>query len=170
MAKQKSNAYQNGGFWEELGRVTLASAGSSMDLTFTAKKYLKIIYVYYASGGSVTSTMRFNNDSGGNYSLRFSDNGGTENTLASQANLYPDTGGGIYPVSGEVSILNTAANEKLVRMLIEGGGTGGAANIPTRRTMTGKWVNTTNAINRVTFATALNNFAIGSEVVVLGHD
>ncbi len=170
MARQKINVAQHGSFFEELGRATLTSTGTTLDVTFTPKRYIKIIYSYFASGGSVTTVLRFNADSATNYSTRYSDNGGAESTLASTTSLYPDTGGGTYPVTGEVSVFNVASSEKLVRMFVEGGGTGGAANVPTRRTMIGKWSNTSAQANRVVITATSNSFAVGSEMIILGHD
>jgi len=55
-------------WWEELGRTTLGSAGDTITLSgLTAKKYLMIIFNAVASGGTLDTTLRFNNDSGANY-------------------------------------------------------------------------------------------------------
>lgn len=114
--------------------------------------------------------MTFNNDTGSNYAVRFSDNGGADTAAGSQSNLsiWANVTNRIY---GEFSLINIAALNKMgVGQVIEQS-TAGAANTANKRETTIKWANNTNQITRVDFVNAdTGDYAAGSEVIVLGHD
>jgi hypothetical protein len=158
-------------FWQELARTTLTGAGDTISVTnIPARKYLHIIVSALATGGTIGVSLRFNNDSGTNYARRISDEGGADATGVSQTGLNIGTTGAWNKLS-VTDVINIATSEKLVISHETGVSTAGAGNAPRRQELTGKWANTTDQITRVD---AINggtgDFAIGSEVVVLGHD
>lgn len=164
----------SGVWWEEIGRTTLASAGDTISVqNLPAFKYLKV-YVFIINSGSVSEALRFNNDSGNNYSTRSSTNGGADSTVTSSAQvLY--IGGSSYSRMATIDIINTVAQEKSLQLFQNRADTAGAATAPSRIELVAKWANTAAQINRIDIlnnvgATGTGDFAIGSEVIVLGHN
>jgi hypothetical protein len=160
----------NIGWWQELGRSTLSSAGDVITISFTAKKYLRIYYRLLNSG-AIVPVLRFNNDSGGNYVYRYSFNGAADTTATSATSFFID-GSVSYNEAGYFDVFNNAAaNEKPVYALLNAENSAGPTNIPGRGYLAGKWTNTSSQINRVDIINGgAGGFAIGSEIVVLGHD
>lgn len=162
--------------WKELGRATLSSTGDTITTgTFTAKDNIMFLTHYT---GTATANHRFGNgtiDTGSNYAHRYSTNGGADSTGTSQSNGIR-TGYGTTNEHGFIvgSITNQASYEKLlISHLVHDNGSTGAGNAPQRRETVGKWANTSNQIN----IAQVNNsdsgsgdFAVGSEIVVLGCD
>lgn len=158
-----------GVWWEEIGRTTLGSTSTSVDVTgIPARKYLYFIFSSIGSGGTVTAVVNFNNDTGNNYATRVSSNGAAD-----------ATGGG----AAQAAVMSTASNNIMAEGLINNelarektsiihsmNNTNGAANIPDRQERVIKWANTAAQINRVTISTATNQYAVGSSLVILGHD
>lgn len=159
-------------WWEELGRTILGSAGDTISVaSFTARKYLKILIDTRATGGNMNCLMRFNNDSGGNYCRRNSDNGGADATATGQASIGLTDAVAATPFHAVCEVENVATLEKLVIHRLIRTGTAGTGAAPARREGVAKWVNTSDQITRVDIINdSTGDFAIGSEVVVLGHD
>jgi hypothetical protein len=163
-------------FWQEIARTTLGVAGDTISVTgIPARKYLKIITYTLATGGTLIHGLRFNNDSAANYSERYSSSGAADTTAVSQTSLLfraatiPTGGNGI----ASVELINVATIEK--NGWWSSGGTitsTGAATAPARVEGAIKWANTADQISRVDLInlTGTGDFAIGSEVIVLGHD
>lgn len=159
-------------WWEELGRSTLGAAGDTITLNpIAARKYLRIIVIASATGGTINARLRFNNDSGANYSERSSANGGADGTAVSQTSMGLSATASAADRIFEGDIRNIAAQEKLLMGTTVEQGTAGAANTTSRAEIANKWANTANQITRIdVINTGTGDFAIGSEVVVLGHD
>lgn len=159
-------------WWEELGRTTLTSVGSTITITgIPARKYLKIIGNLVDNGSAITGTMTFNNDSTANYAQTNSTAGGADGSLASQNSLVVAVDSAATPRIFEMEVVNNTAKEKLFQGHAISQGAAGAATVPIRREINGKWANTSTQITRVDVQTSTaNNFAVGSEVIVLGHD
>lgn len=159
-------------WWEELGRTTLGVAGDTITVSgLAARKYLKIIAHAIATGGTISSTLTFNGDTGNNYARRVSDNGGADATSTSQPGLFAFTGTAAANQFAVLDVLNITNQEKQVIGHATGANTAGAGNAPVRNETVGKWANTSNQITSVTLTNAgTGDYAIGSEVVVLGHD
>lgn len=116
--------------------------------------------------------MRFNNDSGSNYSRSVSEDAGSM-TNAFSANGFQ---GGSSPTQRFFvwDFINIANRAKV------GGGMGyytqGTDTAPTsgNQPILGnfklKWANNTNAINRVDVVCTAGSMIAGSEIIVLGHD
>jgi hypothetical protein len=165
---------QSGEWWEEIGRTTLAVAGNSISVaSLVGKKYLWVKIAVAATGGTVDVSIRFNNDSAASYSARTSTNGGADSTSVSQTNINL-TGASAYTLSTfDGFITNVAAVEKNMLGMRGGNFSGaGAATAPDRAEIAGKWANTAAQITRVDILNLVGtgNFAIGSEVIILGHD
>ena len=135
-------------FWEELASVDL-SGGESDEIssgTITAKKYLWVQY-YREASGVIGGTMQFNDDTGSNYAVRYSNAGGGDSAYGSQSNIelrYQTT-----DTFGNMFIINNSANEKLVIMHEMYAGASGAGVIPNRTERVGKWANTSDQITKI---------------------
>lgn len=173
--KGTGHTQQNGrniDWWEELGRTTLTSVGSTITITgIPARKYLKIIGNLVDNGSAITGTMTFNNDSAANYAQTNSTAGAADGSLASQNSLVVAVDSAATPRIFEMEVVNNTAKEKLFQGHAMSQGAAGAATVPIRREINGKWANTSTQITRLDVQTSTaNNFAVGSEVIVLGHD
>lgn len=160
-------------FWHEIGRTTLGTAGDTITVnSLPARKYLKVLVFAIATGGTIgTSAFVFNNDTGSNYSRRVADNGAGDTSTTSQSSLYALTATAANNVYAEFDIINVSNQEKLVIGHAIGSGTAGAGNATARNDSGGKWANTSAQISRIDLTNGgTGDFAIGSEMVVLGHD
>ncbi len=161
------------GGWVELGRTTLGSAGDDIDVTSLAdKRYLMVLENFYETAGDVTSAYQFNGDTSNIYAMRLSPNGATDTTSVSRSNLdakNPSTDSDYFGIR---YIANLSTNEKLAMINSMTGNDDGAGVAPNRNENYGKWTNTTNAISRVQTRNlgGAGDYAIGSEIVVLGWD
>ena len=159
--------------WEYLGRTTLTSAGDTIDVTGLDNKPYLMVLIDERSSGESYGRMRFNADTGNNYSTRYNDATSGEQTLINFGSCvnYPP------PVSNQVAfsvnyIANKSDKEKLVITPDSvGSNTAGSGNAPKRRASVSKWANTSDVISQVNIENGTNgDFASGSEVVVLGYD
>jgi hypothetical protein len=154
-------------WWEELGRTTLSGAGDTLTVSgFPARKYLRFNIAIINSGG-LNISVRFNNDSGNNYSFRYlADNtGGTSVSQTSLASL-PGTGS----VFGYMDVMNISSVQKVGKLVGVLGPSSAASNVA-NADFWFNWVNTSAQITRIDFINSgAGDFAIGSEVVVLGHN
>jgi len=161
-------------FWEELASVELGSAASSIDSgTFTAKKYLWVQLWKKGSGTANDQHLRFNGDTGTNYSSRQSVNGAADGTVTSSAIAF---GRPVYSHGDEgffnCFIINNTSNEKLGiwhHIIPE---TAGAGTAPVRSEGVSKWANTSNQITQIECIDAGggNDFGIGTIIKVWGAD
>lgn len=151
----------------EIARTTLQTAGDTITLAnLPAYKYMRII-ANLKNSGALTVIWRFNNDSGTNYSSRYSSNGAADTTAASATSLFGSAGS--YHIRSVMDVQNEATSEKSVSWKNLAMNSVGAANIPGRDEGMGKWSNTSNAISRIDcINTNTGDFAVGSEVAVFG--
>lgn len=158
-------------WWEELGRTTLASAGDTITVSaLPARKYLRVQINTFPTGGSGNPVLQFNGDTGNNYAFRYS-NGDTSTASTSGPNISASAGASNGDTSATFDVVNVAARVKQVIGITSDTSGASAANAPGTRWVVGKWVNTSSQINRVDITNlGSGDFAIGSEVVVLGHD
>jgi hypothetical protein len=146
----------------------LGGAGDTIAVTFTAKKYLRVLATI-GNSGTITPVMRFNSDSGNNYSLRYT-NDNTTGGSATSNNMIGSFANAATPVTIEADIVNTATTQKFVHGLGVSGSSS-AATAPTYFEMYGKWANTTDLITTIAIVnTGGGDFTTGSQVVILGHD
>lgn len=158
-------------WWEEIGRTTLGVAGDTITLSsLPARKYLRVLYSCLPTGGTIGINIRYNNDNGNNYALRISVDGGAD--ITANTTSAPDYHGAVGAAlqTGELNIINISGSEKLT--YAHGETTvAGVANAPTRRFAVTKWSNTSTQINRIDLINAgTGDYAIGSEIIVLGHN
>lgn len=163
----------NGGiWWEELGRTVLTVAGDTISVTgLPARKHLQVKMIALPSG-NIVPHLRLNNDSGTNYNYRYLLNESTAAGSVSTSTFPLDSSSTASVQYATVNILNILAYEKMINAMITGQNGAGAGSQATVLSIDGKWANTAAAVNRVdVFNNAgAGDFAIGSEVVVLGHD
>ena len=159
------------GGWVELGRTTLGSSGTSISVgSLENKRYLMYLYNGFVITNTYEHSMRMNSDTGSNYAMRKSDNGAdTSSTSIANINLQS---GGTYDMFMAGYIANLSGNEKL--MLGHGVyPTGsGSSSAPNRVENTGKWANTSNAIDTIDIVrtAGVGSIDTGSELVILGWD
>ena len=158
-------------FWEELASVN--ASGSSTNLssgTITAKKYLWIQCYSEGTGGDILTT--FNNDTGSNYTRRFSIDGGADGTSVNEtsiANMHNAGLGGDDAFSNWF-IINNSANEKLVIGHSVQNGSAGAGTAPLRLEFVNKWANTSSQITEIDFDSQSGNFGSDSIIKVWGSN
>ena len=162
--------------WERLAHVTQSSDASSLSSgTFTAKTHLRVI-AHTLQDSPVEADLRFNNDSGSNYCVRISINGGSD--LAQYNTLNRIYLGGINPSGGaassmtQIDIMNIANKEKLVLVHQHHSAGQGASYAPTRRETVAKWTNTSDQITRIDLVDLGVSAEIdaGSTITVWGAD
>jgi hypothetical protein len=156
-------------WWEELGRTTLTAAGDTISVTgITPRKYLRV-RASLLNSGQIGGQFRFNNDSSASYNYRLSVNGGADSTASAATAL------ALFPTEsssqmGQADIVNLSAQEKLLYFSAVTVATAGN-NFPTRAEGGAKYIGASAPITRVDIINGgSGDFAIGSEVVVLGHD
>ena len=109
---------------------------------------------------------------GANYSSRLSANGGADSQPINQNQNYIDAVGSATQVMwGTYDILNIANQEKVSIGQTTSNPTGTGVT-PNRREQVQKWVNTSAQITSLLMDafSGANTFAVGSEIIVYGHD
>lgn len=159
----------NGIWWEELGRTTLGSAGDTISVTaLPARKYIRVLATLLNSG-TITNLIRFNNDSGANYAASIDINNGTTSSNTSQTSITGFLAGSDSALV-TLDILNIATQNKPVTACLTVFNSA-ASSVPPRVEFSAKWVNAADLISRIDFINSnTGDFAIGSEVVILGHN
>lgn len=162
----------NGGiWWEELGRTELAVAGDTITVSgFPARDYLMIIVDVSSTGGTIDMSARFNNDATANaYQTRLAINGGADGTgAASLFSMSPSTGA--YPQYAIIEVNNRISKERLAFGFGMDQNTAGAS-VPNRREQFFKYAGTAQVTRFDLFNSAgTGDYAIGSKVIVLGHN
>jgi hypothetical protein len=155
------------GGWVELGRHTLTGGTSTLEVTGLAdKRYLMLLSHRI---GSMEAIQRFNGDSGSNYSYRRTNDGSDHNTGTSKTQLVNLVGWNTTEFNVSY-VANLASKEKLVlgHTIADRGAGSGTAN--SRNEFSGKWANTSDAVNAVSMSTISGSFDADSELVVLGWD
>jgi hypothetical protein len=166
-------------FWEELASVDWSSGGTIDTGTFTAKKYL-CVQMSYQNTTSGFVYFNFNTDNtGANYSSRYSSNGATDvvnTTYGNNESFYNLAGVGSSSIysNGFINmfIMNNSADEKLVisdSVQIESTELGSGYAPTTRREGVGKWINTSSQVTQIQLKKGSNNFS-GGTIKVWGHD
>jgi hypothetical protein len=164
-------------FWQELADVELTSGTSgSIDTgTITAKKYLYLQLHTVPDGSTSFSLIRFNSDSGTNYSNRYSTNGGSDASYGSANHMLfyaPLNGTERYMTA---FIINKSDKEKLMIGNGVARNSTGAGNAPQRRELSGKWANTSDSITSIQIHSndetdSSRLFAAGTRLKVWGSD
>lgn len=155
----------------EIGRTTLGSTADTMSVSsLPARKYLRV-YISIVTSGATNLKIRYNGDTGANYSTRVSTDFNTGGTAVS-GNEHGLVSTAVAQTKFAVlDIVNISALEKYVSATcIESGGAG-ASNAPGTREGFMKWANTSAQISSITvFNDGAGDYLAGTEIVVLGKD
>lgn len=155
-------------WYQEIGRTTLTGAGDALSAgSLPVRKYLKAI-CHIKNSGTVTVGLRFNGDSGNNYAWRYFVD--TTTGTGTSTNRVGDMINAASSVRLEVDVVNVSTSVKVGRLTLTGTGTS-AGTAPSYAEFWFAWVNTSDNILSIDIVnTAAGDYAIGSELVVLGHD
>ncbi len=158
--------------WEELGRTTLAVAGDTISIaSIAARKYLRII-IACKNSGNIASLIRFNNDSGTNYAYQSSYSGAAFGTTVSvsQFPIQPATVAEAYPFTSDVEVWNSSSEHKIIKTRnCDAYGVNATTSANFSETF-GKWASTAQVTRVDCINGSSGDFAIGSEMVILGKD
>ena len=156
--------------WTRLSHVALSSAGDTLNSgTITACHKLKVVVHTFASGGNIKENIRFNSDTGNNYNRRRSNNGASDSSDTSQAQLE------VYGDTTEDRLLYMDITNKSDKVKLVFGdyniNTVGAGNAPSRTEWVGKWQNTSAQITNITVTNdGSGSYDTGSYITVFGDD
>jgi hypothetical protein len=165
--------------YELLCQTTLGSANATISCNgFTAMKHLHVEALLRSTGGTgVEPAIRFNGDSGTNYSNRQSTNGGADTTqtsttrcnLIAGASLLVDGNG----ILAEFKIYNNLSSDRkvMVGQHVNGLQTDDTS-APNRGEISCKWDNTSAQITSITVIafTGTGNYNTSSQLTVWGYD
>lgn len=160
------------GLWyQELARTTLSSANATITVSnIPARKHLRIVALMLPSGGSVNGRFSFNNDASANYAQRFIADYSTPSDLVSQSFIEAEGGNGTRRQYMVIDLMNMINQTKLgIEALVHDNGTNSAATVPAKFDSMIKY-NSNNQVTRIDLNTTTNQWAAGSEIVILGHD
>ena len=131
------------GGWELLDSVTANGSTTVITTdTFLAKTQLHVEVKVVAVSGDYQNELQFNADTGTNYAIRISDDGGTDSTsyTGASAGAIGDTAN--HDCLCETDIMNIASKEKLYISHSMRRMATGADNLPQRQEVVGKWTRT----------------------------
>ena len=161
-------------FWGELYSNQLSSNNQEFSTgTISAKKYLWL--QFYQQGHTGNSYLRFNADSGSNYSRKHEINGAADANVTSQSQLTNVLTGatGDSQSFTNMFIVNDSSKEKLCifSTVFNAGGTTGAGNAPQKINGVCKWSNTSDSITSVQVTDNSGaGFDTGSFLKIWGSD
>jgi len=156
--------------WSKASSVTASSSPISSG-TFTTGKILQVM-CYLDSNGTIQDGLRLGNgsvDTGSNYAFSANTNGGSTSTSHTQNDIgdFSNIGSGQFM---NMFIVNVASQEKLLTLNINEGKSG-SGTVPTRLTVNGKLVSTSQ-INIIEWRNVAGGGDYGSttNISVLGSD
>ena len=160
-------------FWTELDSVNASGSPSTLNTnTFTAKKYLWIqIYAKNNNGANYADwRIRFNGDTGNNYAMRQSYNGGSDTTYTSATPI--NYFGSYLEATGStlmnMFIINNSSNEKLAIIHTSGfsNAQSGAGFAPNRQEAVIKWTNISSQITSMQIYRDSGSGTFGNESII----
>lgn len=159
-----------GVWWQELGRTTLASASDLISVnSFPAKRWLRV-YCVTVGSGIISQAITVNGDTSNNYARRASTNGGGDAIVGSTNNITITNGDSNNTSFIVFDVLNKPGLEKFIMGSVDLSAVG-ASTVPPRVEFVAKWANTGAQITTITVTnTNTGDFAVGSEMIILGHD
>ena len=170
-----TNPYRFGGGgvggWVELGRTTLGSGNSTINVSGLADKRYYMILSYTLGNGNNNVRCRLNADIAANYANRWTNNGAADSSEVNKNWQHYDPN-----VVGKLNgftvgyLSNLPTKEKLDMFNSAGQMAAGAGNAPSRSETVNKWANTSAAFDEIDVINEGGTFDTGSEVVVLGWD
>lgn len=161
--------------WEELGRDTLLSPKRYLNVSFSPKRFLKVLCALsMTSTGTWQNVFSFNGNAGANsYAYRYGDDNSSETVDANSTGFGV---GGAGNNAGQrfclMDILNERYSEKTLVLdtTYPLAGESGAAYPIHHNKQVAKWTDANDQINRIRCYAGLPSFDAGSEMIVLGHD
>lgn len=159
------------GGWKELGRdVVVGTASEVFVSSLPDKQYYMVMYEDKGQASAQARFIRYNSDSGSNYSNRVSSNGAADTTSTSQPQHNGWNDNNTLPQFNVWYIANLAGKEKLLLSHGIYQGTAGAGTSPNRNEYVGKWANTADSINRIGVIQNAGVHSAGTTMTVLGWD
>ena len=156
-------------FWTELGTGTASGSSTTLNVSFTAKKYLWVQAFLDGSGEDQILLGNTTIDTGANYASRYNANGGSDSTNANVNDLF---GNGLSNASASfvnIFIINNTSSEKLCMIEMNNLGGTGAGSAPARYTYNSKWTNTSNQANIIQVKNG-SNWTTQTQLKVWGSD
>ena len=148
--------------WERLGSASGGS--SSMSVTITAKKNLRVIF---QQNTAVQCKIQFNDETGSEYSLRRSEDGGSDGIETSQTYMRNWNSGSATQRMTIMDIVNPSGKEKIcIIQTVES--TSGSSNAPNRMESVGKFAVTSGQITKVSFVALSGTIDSNATLTVLG--
>lgn len=161
-------------YGQEIGRVTLVSAATSITVSSLPNfKYLHLEAFVVNGGAGLDLYIRFNGDAATNYAWKHAGNNAAGTAGASAAQLPVNFSNVAVPKYVVANIINVSSKEKMLQGESTETSLAGAANGPNKAEFTGKWANTADAISSISvfdIAGTANAMGAGSEVVIYGHN
>lgn len=153
--------------WKLIARNTLAVAATSlvMDL-IPSKSFMRVFIQYGAKTGSSNNYIRFNNDSGSNYTF-IEETTATARTSRTEIDLIDAASNAlgyfhIIDIVNYPSLVKSITAESIARIT-------SAATAQSHLTVEGTWVNTTAAITRIDLiSSGVATFPVGTSIAVFG--
>ena len=152
--------------WNLISRTSLSAAGTTLTLAgIDSKKFLRVYIEHDAKSGNGNSLLRFNNDSGSNYT--FIENGnGTARTSQTSIDLIDGANNSlgylyIIDIVNVQNLVKSVHGEAIARIT-------GAGTAQTRHRVYGSWVNTADRITRIDLLASANNLPANTAIHVYG--
>jgi hypothetical protein len=158
------------GGWVELGRTTLGSVGTSINVTGLANKRYYMILASPRRSATGSAGYNFDSDTGANYAFRYSNQGASDATGVSDTRIFSNGNGSSTNTLFHVGyVANLASKEKLIIFHATEAAATGAGSAPERFECVGKHSQTSTALTDIGLNSTAN-YDIGSELVILGWD
>ena len=174
--------------WKEIGRFEVTGSttqtfsvrglNSTTSGSLANKKFLKVIGSIIPSGAQDVQ-MKFNDpsfsDTDQEYATRDNRDYNSSDSLSgsydsiTKMNLTAGQSPTVH-WGFEIDIVNISGKEKLMQGEFCYSASSGIGTPPKSMQFTGKWSDTSSVIESINFTAGTNNFAVGTEVVVLGMD
>ena len=160
--------------WVKLKEVTLPSDGDTLETGtsgWTSKKYMLMeAHIERADGNSITPHLRFNGDTGSNYTRIRSGDGGSAAHNTGQSTIDFSEGENSLNQYYTYWMCNVSAEAKLCIGHTTGDDTGTTS--PSRKEIMGKWNDTSELIDNIHIFNngGAGSFKAGSKITVWGFD
>ena len=148
---------------------TLTSSSDTVTISdLTATKF-NVFLSHRITSGESNQQYRLNNDSGSNYTVRQSFNGGADGTATSGTESGSHNPDDTYDGFTVMYLFNSSSKEKLVIMFNINKQASGAGNAPTRQEGVWKWTNTSDDVTRIDMVnTSTGDYNTDSNLSALG--